>query len=93
MTIPHLVPASKIKIFKLYNDGHVHEAIRYNQVVMKLAKIFLLEQREEAYQFAHSLSQNYATVLSPASDVYRVWVDIRCPNDFGLSFPLPSKHL
>ncbi|NEQ47239.1 MAG: hypothetical protein F6K00_28350 [Leptolyngbya sp. SIOISBB] len=55
---------------------------------MRLAKVFPAERRDEAYQFAMSLSQGYSTVLSPATDVYRVWVDIRCRDNFELSFPL-----
>lgn len=92
MPIPRLVPASEINIFKFYEDGRVHEVIMHDGVIMKLAKAFLIEQSKEAYQFAHSLSQNYSTVLSPASDIYRVWVDIRCLDDFGFSFSLPDKN-
>lgn len=83
MSIPSLAPASQLGVFKFYGDRQVHEAIMHNQVIMKLAKVMPAEERDEAYQFAHSLSQRYPTVLSPANDVYRVWVDIRCPDDFG----------
>lgn len=88
MSIPHLAPASQLKIFKFYDNHRIHEAIMYDQVIMKLAKVFPAERRDEAYQFAMYLSQRYSTVLSPATDVYRVWVDIRCRDNFELSFPL-----
>ncbi len=85
MPVPKLASASQIKIFKYYSNHQAHEAIMHDNVIMKLAKVLPTDMRDEAYHIAHSLSQRYPTVLSPAADVYRVWVDVRCPDDFNLS--------
>ena len=85
MSVPSFIPASQLGIFKLYRDHQAHEAIMHNNVIMKLAKVLPSDMRDEAYHIAHSLSQRYPTVFSPATDVYRVWVDVRCPDEFNLS--------
>lgn len=81
MSIPSLAPASQLGTFKFYSNCQIHEAIMHDNVIMKLAKVLPSDQRDEAYHIAHALSQCYSTVLSPATDVYRVWVDVRCPDD------------
>ena len=87
MSIPSLAPASQLEIFKFYSNHQAHEAIMHNNMIMKLAKVLPSDMRDEAYHIAHSLSQRYPTALSPADDVYRVWVDVRCPDEFNLSMP------
>ena len=88
MSIPSLAPASQLETFKFYGNNQVHEAVMHDHMIMKLAKVLPSEMRDEAYHIAHSLSQRYPTVLSPATDVYRVWVDIRCPDNFNPSMSL-----
>lgn len=65
----------------------------YDGVIMRLVKVLPSDMRDEAYHVAHSLSQHYPTVLSPATDVYRVWVDVRCPDDFNPSMSLLTMPL
>ena len=90
MGLPRITPTSGLSIFKFYKNRAIYEAIFYEGNVLKLAKIFHAEHREEAYRFAYKLSQEYITVISPCSTLYRIWVDTRCPIDFQLSFQLDS---
>lgn len=91
MGLPRIVPVSKLKIFKFYENGSITEAVVHENVVLKLAKIVPIEHSKDAYGFAHDLSQNHVTVMSPGGDFYRVWVDIRCSVDFKLSFNLTNQ--
>lgn len=88
MGVPHVIPNSKLKTFKFYATNAIHEAIFYEGTILRSVKNFSLEEREEAFQFACNLSQEYTTLLSPCTDLYRVWVDVWCPMAFILSFQI-----
>lgn len=85
MGLPRVVPASRLNIFNFYANHAIHEAVFYENTILKLAKIIPLNKSEEAHHFARELSQEYTTVISPGPFLYRVWVEIRCPMDFKLS--------
>lgn len=90
MSIPRVVPSSQLAIFKFYDNYEIHEAILYGNTIMRLAKVLPAENRDEAYQFACKLSQQYTTLLSPCPNIYRIWVDIRCRENFQMSFRLEA---
>lgn len=90
MSLPCIVPASRLDIFKFYQDEAIYEAIIYKNTILKLAKVVPIQKSDDAYQFAYQLSQEYTTLISPCSLVYRVWVDARCPKDFQLSAKLKA---
>lgn len=77
MSLPQISPASSLNVFKFYDNRAIHRAILHKGTLMKVAKAFSLDQREEAFKFACGLSKNYSTLLSPDFAIYRVWVDIR----------------
>lgn len=79
MSIPHVAPASQLKPFKFYEQQAVHDAVLHEGVILKLAQIFSVDNRNDAYQFAYQLGQQYTALISPDSSWYRIWVDIRCP--------------
>lgn len=91
MAVPHVLPESKINVFKFYDNHAIHEAILFQGNIMKLAGIFSGEQQQEAFDFAYTLAQDFFTLITPSSAVYRIWVDIRCRQDFRISFPLPPN--
>ena len=90
MGVPRIIPASQLNIFKFYRDNAVHEAVFHKGTILKLAYALPIDAREQAYKCALRLSQNYTTVLSPCGSLYRVWVDVRCPDEFKLEFRLDT---
>jgi hypothetical protein len=89
MAVPHVLPESQVKIFKFYDNQAIHEAILVEGRLMRLAGVFSSDQKREAFDFAYELCQQYFTMITPSATVYRIWVDIRCRQDFRLSLPLP----
>ncbi len=90
MAVPNVIPESKVNVFKFYDNHAVHEAILFQGRILRLAGIFHSNKKSEAFNFAYTLCQEFFTLITPSSSVYRVWVDIRCRDTFNLSFPLPS---
>ena len=81
MHLPHIVPNSTLKIFKFYGGGDIHEAVFHDGVILRLATIFYIDKRKEAYRFAYQLGKDYITLVSADPAIYRIWVDIQCPLD------------
>lgn len=90
MSLPRVVPASRLNIFNFYEDRAIYEGILYEKTILKLAKVFPINKSEEAHRFACELSQDYTTLISPCSLLYRVWVDVQCPQDFKFSNKLDA---
>lgn len=91
MSLPRICPASSLNIFKFYANCAIHEAVLYEGTIMKVAQAFQHEQREEAFDFAYKMGREYATLISPCSFQYRVWVDVRFPVEAELSCPIRPK--
>ena len=90
MGLPRIVPGSKLNVFKFYGNRAISEAVIYEGAILKLAMAVTSERRKDAYQCAYRLSQEYVTLMSPDAALCRVWVDIRCPEDFRLASKLNS---
>ncbi|WP_204138250.1 hypothetical protein [Halomicronema sp. CCY15110] len=78
MPLPFVCPVFQLKLFKFYDDGEIHEATMYQNLIMIQAKLFSSQDRDVAYRFASALGQSYQTVIAADSSSYQVWVDIRC---------------
>jgi hypothetical protein len=78
MSLPFVCPVFQLKLFKFYDNGEIHEATLYQNLIMIQAKIFPSQDRDVAYRFASALGQRYQTVIAADSGSYQVWVDIRC---------------
>ena len=89
MALPEIVPESKIKIFKFYENSAIHEAIIHKNCLMKLAGIFPSNEKQVAINLAYQLCENYPTLLTPGASESRVWVDMRCPQKFDVKTVLP----
>lgn len=76
MSLPGVIPASRVDIFRFYDSYGVHEATIHRGTVLKLCRIYPVLQRNEAYEFAFGMSQCCTTVLSPSSEYFRIWIDI-----------------
>lgn len=76
MSLPGVIPASQVNIFRFYDTHGVHEATIYRGTVLRLCRIYPVIQRNEAYEFAFRMSQGCTTVLSPSSEYFRIWIDI-----------------
>jgi hypothetical protein len=78
MAVPHILPESKVSIFKFYDNDAIHEAVFVDGKIMRLAGKFAATHKREAFNFAYGLSQKYFTLMTPGANYYRIWVDIRC---------------
>lgn len=85
MAVPHVLPESQVSIFKFYDNYAIHEAILVTGKIMRLAGVFDGDRKREAFSFAYDLSQWYQTLITPSGSSYRIWVDIRCRDEFQLS--------
>ena len=92
MAVPRVVPESQVSVFKFYDDQAIHEAVLWENTILRLAGVFDSDQKREALDFAYGLSQDYATLITPSATLYRIWVDIRCRRNFNLSMPLPLSE-
>ncbi len=92
MAVPHILPESKTTSFKFYESYAIHEAVFHEGQILKLAGVFSCENKREALNFAYALAQNYFTLITPGSAVYRIWVDIHCQQDFSVAIPLATHR-
>jgi len=88
MAIPQIIAESCIKVFKFYENHRIHEAILVNNQIMRLAGVFETEDKQAALEFAYRLCQRYSTIVTPNPLRYRVWVDVRCTENFAVGKPL-----
>lgn len=88
MAVPHIISESRVNVFKFYENAEIHEAILAHNQIMRLAKVFPADQKQAAIAFAFQLCQKYATLITPNSTRYRVWVDVRCPHEIYADNPL-----
>lgn len=89
MALPDIVPESQINIFKFYENSEIHEAVIHKNCLMKLAGVFPAVDKQAAIDFAYQLCENHPTLLTPGASHYRVWVDMRCPQEFDIKTVLP----
>jgi hypothetical protein len=78
MTNLHIAPLSDIEVFRFCYRHEVHEAAFHNDQVLKLAGMFLSDQRRDAIAFAARLSDRYYTLLTANANLYKIWVERRC---------------
>lgn len=88
MAVPQIIAESQISIFKFYENGKIHEAILVNNQILRLAGIFEIDNKQSALKFAYQLCQQYPTLITPNPQRYRVWVDVRCQEQFAVGQPL-----
>lgn len=81
MSIPALVPASQLDVFKIYDGSEICEAVLYNHTIMKRLKVLPIDYKREAYRFACSVGQRHSTLLSLDAEACKVWVDVRYCDD------------
>ncbi|MEO1093445.1 MAG: hypothetical protein AAFX01_00920 [Cyanobacteria bacterium J06638_28] len=85
MSLPGIIPASQLDIFRFYDSHGIHQAAIHQGTVLKLFRVYPVIRRNEAYRFASKLSQQCLTILSPNSEYFRIWVDINFSSVSNLS--------
>ncbi|MEM0981981.1 MAG: hypothetical protein AAGH78_17130 [Cyanobacteria bacterium P01_H01_bin.58] len=85
MSLPGIIPASQLDIFRFYDSHGIHQAAIHQGTVLKLFRVYPVIRRNEAYTFASKLSQHCLTILSPNSEYFRIWVDINFSSVSNLS--------
>lgn len=78
MTHLHLAPLSDVQVFRFCYRHEIHEAAFYDNQVLKLAGVFLSEQRHDAIALAARLSHDYYTLLTANANLYKIWVERDC---------------
>jgi hypothetical protein len=85
MTNLHIAPLSAVQVFRFCYRHEIHEAAFYEEYVLKLAGVFLSDQRHEAIALANRLSESYHTLLTANANIYKIWVERRCHEHFDTS--------
>ncbi|WP_008313930.1 hypothetical protein [Leptolyngbya sp. PCC 6406] len=81
----HIAPLSSVQVFRFCYNHEIHEAAFYEDQVLKLAGVFLSDQRQEAIALAGRLSHNHYTLLTANANLYKIWVERKCHESFDTS--------